>query len=260
MSNQQRLIAEYVEAFKPHGMVPILIPLGQEVGDVMDRLGEEFICRRADCFANLTAREAPSTLPNIEVGAAAAAHFGLSVSQIGEAELRAMGGNRVILRFDDVAAEAVSQAAFRQSLRPDACPEVARLLAKDPDSLQDGVVLLGQVFRARRIMRLERKREATGNFVLEGLQSMAERFGLRLRAAGGGDVKSAETVELGTTKSLPVAFRPAFIRIEPGRPAAFRSVDEQADRPVLREYSGDRDSDVAALGAWMDRQLPRLLR
>jgi hypothetical protein len=166
----------------------------------------------------------------------------------------------VILRFDNVTAEAASQVAFRQSLRPDACPDVARLLAKDPDSLQDGIVLLGQVFRARRIMRLERRREAKGNFVLSGLQAMAERFGLHLRAAAGGDVKSTETIELGTTKPLPVAFRPAFVRIEPGQPASFRAVDEPVDRPVLREYSAERDRDVAALSAWMDRQLPRLRR
>jgi len=260
MSNQHQLIAEYLDAFKPHGMVPILIPLGQEAGDVMDRLGEEFICRRTDCFTDLTPRESPSALPNLELGTAAAAHFGLRVSQVGEAELRAMGGNRVILRFDNVTAEAVSQAAFRQSLRPDACPDIARLLAKDPDSLQDGIVLLAQVFRARRIMRLEKRREAKGGFALSGLQAMAERFGLRLRAAAGGDLKRAETIELGTTESLPVAFRPAFVRIEPGQLASFRAVDEPADRAVLHEFSAGRDSDVAALGAWMDRQLSRLRR
>jgi hypothetical protein len=256
MTSQQRLIVDYLDAFKPHGMVPILIPLGQEAGDVVDRLGEEFICRRADCFDNLTPREAPSSLPNLDLGTSAAAYFGLGISQVGEAELSAMGGNRVILRFDQVTVETVSQVALRQTLRPDACPDVARLLAKDPTSLADGIVLLGQVFRARRVMRLEKRREVKANFVLSGLQAIAEAFGLRLRAAAGGDLKSADIVELGTTKAVPVAFRPAFIRIHPGQPDTFRAInDPNSLGPTLSEYDPNRDTDVAALAAWMERQL-----
>jgi hypothetical protein len=41
-------------------------------------------------------------------------------------------------------------------------------------------------------------------------------------------------------------------------PDSFRSINEPDRHPILREYSAERDTDVAALGAWMDRQLPRL--
>jgi hypothetical protein len=99
-SMQAKLIQEYVEAFKPHGMVAVLIPIGQEPGDVIDKLGEEIIHRRRECFPRLTAEETPSTLPNFDLSLSAALRLGLELKQMGDAELKALGDDRVILRFD----------------------------------------------------------------------------------------------------------------------------------------------------------------
>src|SRR4051794_38115568 len=78
-TTQQQLIQEYVEAFKPHGMVAVLIPIGQEVGDMLDKLGEEVIHRRSECFANLVPRTTPSRLPSLDLDGSAALRFGLGL-------------------------------------------------------------------------------------------------------------------------------------------------------------------------------------
>lgn len=189
-----------------------------------------------------------------DLGASAAARLGLGLRQIGEANLRAFGGRHVVLRFDQVTAETVSQGALRQALNRVACPELARLVDKDPASLRDDVFLIGEVFRARRILRIDGTAEAGGNVVVDGLKALAAKFGLRLRAEGGGNLENAQTIELGTEEPLPAAFRPAFIRVDPGQPGYFRAPGESVDRVTIRDFSPNRESDRDALNGWVDRQ------
>lgn len=255
---QAALIQEYVAAFKPHDIVPVLIPIGQEVGDVVDKLGEEFIHRRAECFGNLTSREEPSRLPNLDLGAEAAVRLGLGLSQIGEADLHALGSNRVIVRFEHVTVQTVSQGALKQTVNAKVCPEVARLINKDPEALKETTFLVGTVFRATSVVRIDRQRQAGAEAGTSWLTAFAKRFGLKLRAEADANVESAGTVELSNTEPLPVAFRPALIRIDPGQPG-YRSAEGRPDRPVIVEFNPDRESDRQALEGWINRQLPQVL-
>jgi len=198
-------------------------------------------------------------LPNLELGATAAARLGLGLSDLGEAELHALGSNRVIVRFDNVTVETASQSELEQTINAKACPEVARLIEKDPAALKDTTFLIGTVFRARSIVRIDRDRQAGGGVSTSLLSALAKRFGLRLRAEGGGDIDTARTVELSNTEPLPVAFRPAFIRIEPGQPG-YRSPEIRYDRPVVVAFSPDRESDREALEGWIDRQVLQILQ
>lgn len=253
---QAQLIQEYVDAFKPHDIVPVLIPIGQEAGDVLDKLGEEFVHRRAECFTSLVAREEPSRLPNLDLGAAAALRLGLGLSQLGEADLHALGSNRVVVRFDNVTVQTVSQGALRQAVNAQACPEIARLINKDPEALKQDTFLVGTVFWARSIVRIDRDRQAGAGVSASWLTALASRLGLRLRAEGGGDVDSARTVELSNTEPLPIGFRPAMIRIDPGQ-RDYRSVECGSNRSCIVEFNSNRESDRKALGDWIDRQLPQ---
>jgi hypothetical protein len=255
---QAALIQEYVGAFKPHDIVPLLIPMGQEVGDVVDKLGEEFIHRRTECFGKLSPHEGPSRLPNLDLGAEAAVRLGLGLSQIVEADLHALGSNRVIVRFEHVTVQTVSQGALKQAVNAQACPEVARLINKDPEGLKETTFLVGTVFRATSVVRIDRQRQAGAEAGTSWLTAFARRFGLKLRAEAEGNVESAGTVELSNTEPLPVAFRPALIRIDPGQPG-YRSAEGRPDRPVIVEFNPDRESDRQALEGWINRQLPQVL-
>jgi hypothetical protein len=48
--------------------------------------------------------------------------------------------------------------------------------------------------------------------------------------------------------------RPAFIRIEPGQPGYFRAAGEAVDRPTIRDYKPERETDREALNGWVARQ------
>jgi hypothetical protein len=186
-------------------------------------------------------QESPSSLPNLDLGARAAFRLGLGLPQIGEAELRALGDNWVILRFDHVTAQTVLQGELRQAINRQACPEVARLIDKDPEALKQSDFLLGEVFRARSIVRVNRERGGGGLFSLKGLRALAARLGLRLRAEAAGDLEGAQVVELSNPEPLPVAFRPAFIRLDPTQPGATAPLrDGRTRRPLCRSTQPPR--------------------
>jgi len=252
---QARLIQEYVDAFKPHGMIAVLIPIGQEPGDVLDKLGEEFVHRRGECFPQLTAQESPSRLPNLDLGASAALRLGLGLDQVGDAELKALGDNQVLLRFDHVMVQTLSQGEMRQAIDRKACPEVASLIDKKPEALESGTLLLGEVFRARSIVRVSRAQGGGGSFSLSGLRTLASRFGLGLKAEGGGEIEAAQAVELSSAEPTPVAFRPAFIRLDPSQPG-YRAGEGRQGAPSIVPFNPESEDDRLALNAWIDRNLP----
>ena len=252
---QARLIQEYVDAFKPHGMIAVLIPIGQEPGDVMDRLGEEFVHRRGECFPQLTARESPSRLPNLDLGVSTAVRLGLGLEQVGDTELKALGENQVLLRFDHVTVQTLSQGEMRQAIDRKACPEVASLIDKKPEALENGTLLLGEVFRARSIVRVSRAQGGGGSFSLSGLRALATRFGLALKAEGGGEIEAAQAIELSSAELVPVAFRPAFIRLDPSQPG-YRAGEGRPGAPSIVPFNPESEADRLALNAWIDRNLP----
>lgn len=253
-SVQAQLIREYLDVFAPHGMVAILDPIGQEAGDVIDKLGEEYIHRRDECFSNLIPRVSPANLPNFDIGAAAAVRLGLGVPQVGDAELHALGDDRVILRFDHVSVQTVSQGQLRQAVNRRSCPEIGRLIDKDPAALKEGTLLLGEVYFASRIVRVNRSSGGGGGLSLSGLRALATRLGLRLRTEAGADLEVAQVVELSNPEPLPVAFRPAFIRLDPTQPG-YRSVEGRKDAPSVVQFNPDLEPDRLALSSWIDRNL-----
>lgn len=250
---QEQLIREYVDAFKPYGMIAVLISIGQEPGDVVERLGEELVHRRDECFSNLRTRESPSSLPNFDLGASAALRLGLGLQQVGEADLRALGVNQVSLRFDQVTVQTVSQGELGQTINRRACPEVAQLIDRDPEALKRGNFLVSQVFLARSIVKINRERSGGGTFSL--LRALAARFGLPFRADGGVNLETAQAVELSSARPVPVAFRPAFIRLDPSQPG-YRSGPGRPNAPTIVPFNPESEDDVVALSSWIDQQLP----
>jgi len=225
---------------------------------VLDKLGEELVHRRQECFANLAPQENPSNLPNFDLGASAAFRLGLGLDKIADADLKAVGENRVILRFEDVTVQTISQGEFRQTIDRKACPEIGRLVDKNPDALKDGTLLVGELFRARVIVRLDRTRDDSAKVSTGWLTGIAQRFGLRVKAEAGGDLATAQSIELSSSKEpVAVAFRPAFIRLDPTQPG-FKATEGRPDAPSIVPFNSDSEDDRLALTALIARQLPRV--
>jgi hypothetical protein len=246
---RHRLEREYGSVFLPHGLIPVLVPLGHEVGDVVAAHGRGFVSRRGDCFSNLVPSEAVSNLVAVELTWSAAAHIALGAEGVGDAEARGNADDLVQVRFEAVQAVTASRYQLRGALRSDACPEVKALLEGSiSDVAAPDWLLIGQVITARAVVRIRRRRE--GQAKLSFLQGLAERFGLRAHAEGGGDLSRAETAEVSTAEPLPVAFRPAVVRISPEIVKRFRG--PAAPVPIIEQFNANDEAHRNALELWFD--------
>jgi hypothetical protein len=226
-SSRLLLQKEYIAAFVPYGLVPILLPRGQDVGDVISGLDGGFMARANECFSGLVPQEELSTLPAIDVTWNAAAQIALGVEAIAAGEAQGRAEDRVQVRFEKVSSRTASLTHLRQHVRSRVLPEVARLLAADaveflraPDWL-----LIGEVLTAVTVVRVSRSRSAGGKASLGFLERL---FGRAAKAEGGGDLTSASVATIVTETPLPIAFRPARVRVTNEIAGAFRGVSTAA--------------------------------
>ena len=254
VTSQRPALAAYLAAFKPLCLVPVIGPADLQAGDAVAGLCAAILARRGDSFTNPVTWEAPALLPPIELAARAAAQFALGITPE-EDGLHALGCGSATLRFDGVTAEHVSRTALRHGLRPDAPGAVRRLFADRPVRLDDDVMLLGQVFRARCTLRFARPGTSAA---LVAVQTLASRAGLRLRPAGAVRLRQADVLDLAATTMRLVAWRPALIDAGPLTPDTFRTINQMRPRQAARNFDPASEADLQVLSAWIDRQYARL--
>jgi hypothetical protein len=60
---------------------------------------------------------------------------------------------------------------------------------------------------------------------------------------------------LSNAEPLPVAFRPAFIRLDPSQPG-YRAIEGRRDAPSVVAFNPASEDDRLALSSWIERNLP----
>lgn len=245
---RERLEREYAETFRREGLIPIFLPRGQVPGDVLAP-GGEFLFRSDECFAGLAARETASRLPTIEVSWAAAARLALGAQGIGEAEARGKADDLVSVRFDDPRAQTVSRSELSRAAASERCPEVAGFLKNAASTTGADWIVVGEVLSARTIVRVRRAKGGQAN--LSFLRSLGERLGFKVRAEGSADLSRAEVAELSSPQSLPVALRPAVVRVTPELARQYRG--PAAAEPTIEPFNPDDETHRAVIGDWLEK-------
>ena len=247
-----RLQREYAESFRGLGLVPILLPRGHTPGDVL-AAGGELLSSSTDCFTGLVSRDEPSRLDAVEVSWGAAAQLALGADEVATASAKGNAEDLVALRFEGARAHTASRYQLRQAVRAEACPEVARALAESAAPGPAQWLLIGEVIVARPTARVRRSHDAGAQANLSFLQSLGQRFGLRVRAEGGGELRKAETAEVAVAEPVPVAFRPAMVLVTPEIAERYRG--PAPSRPTLEAFNPRDEAHRAALDLWLDRYL-----
>jgi hypothetical protein len=244
---------------------PIFVPRGEQVGNSYDSDTYPLITNKEDCFPKLQIRQdfgqLPSMFTNSEQGLAAA----LGAAGVGEAEAGQSGKRAYSLSFTDVDVQTASVVGFRTAIpkgAPQECLDIRPYLqafttapvsaAKtaigngSPRKTAAGKIasvtiqtsqakvpiLIGSVFRARRILRVKLYDQAEAKAQVSIGESLLRRVGLgsafKLRA--GAAATQSDTIEFVGETIVPVAYAPAFELIE-----TTKSVDGRTNTVTLAE-------------------------
>ncbi len=236
------------EEFGNFKLAPIIVPEGEQVGDLIDADTTSLIARAEDCFNGLQPRKNPSLLPSIVTHSKKGIAAGLGVGgDLVDVHGEGNEGESFILEFTDVQVAKASIVQLRQSLKKGVpeC-EVVRpfiIVAAPPSSIstkppgnqgvqrvadiskriaiQGGTIvsdkppplLLGTVFTARRVIRIETSRVLDANAKLSLAQKFMEELGLKstFEASAAGNNEASEAVVIEGKEAVPVAFAPAYV-------------------------------------------------
>ncbi len=229
-----RALAGY---FRPLGLVPILVPVGQSPGDVYSLTTARLLDRRARCFPDLAAPEQhPFPLPAVVSLPKTRLNLGGGMDGVVRYAAESENVNELSIRFVDAHSASVSLGALADGLSP-RCAYLRRRIegmAEPVDAGAEPPVVLGTVVTARpeivisfvgsadleteiealtRLVHARQRPDANGTVTPAGpgLPSVAwsSRYGEERR------------VVLRADRAIPVAFAPAFYP----RPVAVGVVD-----------------------------------
>jgi hypothetical protein len=229
-------------------LAPIIVPEGEEVGDLIDPNTTALIARAEDCFDGLRARKSASQLPSILTHSEKEIAAGLGVGgTLASASGEGREGDSFILEFADVQVAKVSLVQLRETLKKDVpeCQELrpfidaaytpaipattkpgkkgARRVAEISSSItargnpivsdKPPPLLLGTVFTARRVIRIESSHTLGAKAKLSLAQGLIEKLGLgsAFEASAAGNSETTEAVVIEAKEAVPVAFAPAFV-------------------------------------------------
>jgi len=241
------LAEQLQKQLEPYRLSPILVPRGEQVGDVYDPATSILLAASQDCFPRLTPRRVPGQLPGAVTENASGLAAALGVSGPVGAEIGGEDGSRwrFELSFRDVEASLASVVQLRQGLRRGIAEcdalrpylesiEAAgtrpggRRLAAVPRS-GPPPVLLGTVFLARRVLRVSVSSHRTATARLTLPEALLRMLGAQFRAeAEAGRSRSGDWEFIGN-EVIPVAFAPAFV------PVVFRNAPGSEAMAIVHE-------------------------
>ncbi len=246
LAEQRALLADY-------GLVPIIVPHGQQVGDLFRADSWLLVARAEDCFPGLSAnvRRSPGALPTVSGHSARGLSAALGISSVAEVSLGAIGEHNWELSFADVEITSASVLQLRALLRTDE-PECAAIKPALEASLMPGgapvvvppqSLVIGTLYEAKRVLRISLSDEKTAQAELSVFDDLLHKFGLTAstKIGGGGSSSGASTISITGDRPVPVAFGPAFVIRLPDPSLSYESpplaTSEEFDRndPEHRE-------------------------
>jgi hypothetical protein len=215
-------------------LAPIIIPEGEQVGDIIDVGNATLIAGADDCFPKLSPRKVASQLPAITISSEKGLAAALGVEGIAEGEGETTAAHSFILDFQDVQVQRVSLFQLRTLLKRNIpeCdtvrPFIDSLFPSPTNQVKikvsDGStnraiavsdrlppLLVGMLFTARRVVHVRTSNELDGVAKASVASGFLQKFGLGAKFRVSGGDKGSSMIDLVGVDSIPVAFAPAFV-------------------------------------------------
>ena len=208
--------------FKSYYLLPIIIPAGQDTGDVYDPEWWLLKDRRTTCFPRLAQPKYEKTdLPGVVNVSAEEAGLALGLGRMLKLDLSASAIHTTQIRFRELSVRQVSQGELKRNLSA-ACSYLRPIV----DELRQEVgvakpyAIIGRVVRGKRDVFLGVSEKVDLNGAVNSIDKLLEGIGFKSRVKVRG-LTASESAALGFERRqgiilqgdevLPIAFTPAFI-------------------------------------------------
>ncbi|MCP3460718.1 hypothetical protein [Bradyrhizobium sp. CCGUVB23] len=205
------LLQEY---FKGSHWIPIIIPRGEQIGNVYNIRNLQFVADGKTCFPKLKV-PAPtaSTVPDAAKGKKINGALALGVKDVAAAEAQLGKSDEMSLQFTDPHVLAVSAVTLANSFNSAKCrflkSQVEATLSGQSLTGETANLVVGEILFAKRSLVMSYADGAKATAEVSNWQRFIKLIGLTASASV--DAQSGRSISVTTSELLPVAIRPAFI-------------------------------------------------
>ena len=219
-------LADYFNDLK---LVPIVVPRGQEVGDVFDAATLQFVYSARDCFPGAKPVTRSSTLPSFENTSFQTAMLAVGIPAIADA-LVGLGIERATqIGFTDLEVQTITENELRKSFDKAACPELdAAVNKKTATWFGRQLIVIGELYTGHRSLQLELQQTIDVQAKIKDLAVVFATGGIPVEISAAVTGNGNAKVIIRETKVFPLAVRPAFI----ARPLAVQSLGDGAAKSL----------------------------
>jgi hypothetical protein len=200
--------------FKGSHWIPVVIPRGEQIGNVYNVRNLQFVADGKTCFPQLMLPVPMSTvLPTTATGGNVNGALAAGVKDVATAEAQLGASEGVNIELFDPEVSAFPAVTLATLYDPQKC----RFLQKEIESTLAGTpfigdtlhVVVGEILFAKRKITANYKNNVSAKAELSNWQRFIRLVGLS--ASADISTQSDRSVTVTTTKALPVAVRPAFV-------------------------------------------------
>lgn len=200
--------------FKGSHWIPIIIPRGEQIGNVYNIRNLQFVADGKTCFPKLKMPAlSASTIPNATKGKKINAALALGAKDVAVAEAQLGTSDEMSLQFTDPHILAVSAVTLANAFDSKKCrflrSQVEATLSGQSLTGETANLVLGEILFAKRSLVLSYADGAKAKAELSNWQRFIKLVGLTASASV--DTQSGRSISVITSELLPVAIRPAFI-------------------------------------------------
>lgn len=217
-----RYRSEVIGYFKAHALLPVLVPAGQQIGDVYDPEYWVLEERAGRCFPSLTRPAAePSALPAFSLSTAADVGFALGLGRLLNLSASVDAGQKATVTFSDVRVATASKGELRRALSEE-CAHLRPIVDETavPPAQIAVKAVIGAIVYAKPLVFLDAETAAAAQAQTASLRNLiAAAFPAAALAVRGLDANASAGLGFGqrhgvlveTQSAIPVAFAPAFL-------------------------------------------------
>jgi hypothetical protein len=207
--------APFVKHLNELGLIPVLVPRDQEVGNVYNPETLEFVYRRADCFPRLNVGEATSTiLPSINKESDFEMSLAAGIPVAGNANISAKFDRVLSISFEDVKYQLATATDLRKAFDQISCPDLEAIVKGTKMPVNQGakpLLIISEVYTGKRKVVLRTVQGADATVAASDLSKLLSKIGIPVNASAKVESNGESIVSLEATETLVIAVRPAFV-------------------------------------------------
>ncbi|CAJ9726821.1 Uncharacterised protein [Burkholderia pseudomallei] len=199
--------------FEKQHLIPVAVPRTEQIGDVFDIKNLTYVANAQTCFPKFVQPpETPTVLPAVAITHSVNAAAALGARALAEGGVSVGDADTVTITYTEATVTTTPAMLLAQDFDRKRCSFLESIVDQkesSPNSPTMSLLVIGEVYKARREVRLVYKNNQTAKLEASGITRLLTALGMQAKVQA--DRNASNTIVVVSYDKLPIAVRPAFV-------------------------------------------------